>query len=91
MGLLLVGIEGVVVHGEDEFKIVFETALNDNTIALILITELLMSFYGSLVYPFKLNVRKAIVQIPDRHNSGETEKLMGKYIRDAIGGGGALV
>ena len=67
MGMRFAGIEGVVVHQEDEVRSELEKAVNRDDIAVILITETLVSLCPDLIYDLKLNRKQPlIVEIPDR-------------------------
>mgnify|MGYP000532785017 CR=1 FL=1 len=82
MGMRFAGIEGVVVHQEDEVRSELEKAVNRDDIAVILITETLVSLCPDL----KLNRKQPlIVEIPDRHGNGRTKDSITKYVQDAIG------
>ncbi len=86
MGMRFAGIEGVVVHEEDEVRRELEKAMAREDIAVILMTEKLVSLCPDIVYELKLNhERPLIVEIPDRHGNGKTKDSISKYVRDAIG------
>ena len=86
MGLRFAGIEGVVVHQEDEVRSELEKAVNRDDIAVILITETLVSLCPDLIYDLKLSRKHPhIVEIPDRHGNGRTKDSITKYVQDAIG------
>lgn len=86
MGLRLTGIDGVVVHKEDEVRKELTTAMSRDDIAVILMTEHLVSLCPDLVYDLKLNRKQPlIVEIPDRHGNGRTKDSITKYVQEAIG------
>jgi V/A-type H+-transporting ATPase subunit F len=86
VGLRLAGIEGVVVHQADEVKKVLQETMERDDIAVVLITETLLSLCPELVYNLKLNrKRPLIVEIPDRHGNGCTKDSITRYVREAIG------
>lgn len=86
VGMRLAGIEGVVVHTEDEVKQAIQTAINQEDIAVVLITETLLSLCSEMIYNVKLNHRRPlIVEIPDRHGNGRTKDSITRYVREAIG------
>ena len=61
-------------------------AVNRDDIAVILITETLVSLCPDLIYDLKLNRKQPlIVEIPDRHGNGRTKDSITKYVQDAIG------
>ncbi len=86
MGMRFAGIEGVVVHEEDEVRRELEKAIENEDIAVILMTEKLVSLCPDIVYNLKLNRKKPlIVEIPDRHGNGRTKDSITKYVQEAIG------
>ncbi len=86
MGMRFAGIEGVVVHEEDEVRRELEQAMAREDVAVILMTEKLVSLCPDIVYELKLNhERPLIVEIPDRHGNGKTKDSISRYVRDAIG------
>lgn len=55
-------------------------------VAVILMTERLVSLCPDLVYNLKLNRKQPlIVEIPDRHGNGRAKDSITRYVRDAIG------
>ena len=85
-GLRLAGIDGVVVHEDYEVESALKTAMADESVGIILMTERLVSLCPDLVYDLKLNtVRPLIVEIPDRHGNGRAKDSISKYVREAIG------
>ncbi len=86
MGMRLAGIEGVVVHKEHHVKQELEKAMKMPDVAVILMTETLVSKCPDLVYQLKLNQKQPlIVEIPDRHGNGRTADSITRYVQDAIG------
>jgi V/A-type H+-transporting ATPase subunit F len=86
VGMRLAGIEGVLVHETEEFKKVLNEIIERDDIAVILITETLLSLCPDMIYDLKLNrKRPLIVEIPDRHGNGRTKDSITRYVRDAIG------
>ena len=86
VGMRLSGIPGVVVHKEQEVLDALAEALQDENIAVILITENLVKLCRECIYDLKLNrARPLIVEIPDRHGNGSVKDSITKYVRDAIG------
>ena len=85
-GMLLAGIQGVVVHEPEEVEKALDEALKMKDVAVILITETLLRLCPERIYDLKLN-RKCplIVEIPDRHGNGRTKDSITRYVRDAIG------
>lgn len=86
VGMRLAGIEGVVVHEEDEVRQALQTAMDQEDIGVVLITETLLSLCSEMIYNLKLNRRRPlIVEIPDRHGNGRTKDSITRYVREAIG------
>lgn len=86
VGMRLAGIDGVVVHEQDEVRDALESAMADKNVGIILITEKLVALCPDLVYDLKLNrKRPLIVEIPDRHGSGRSKDSITRYVREAIG------
>lgn len=86
MGMRLAGIEGVVVHEDSEVRDALTKAMDYDDVAVILMTERLVSLCPDLVYNLKLNRKQPlIVEIPDRHGNGRVKDSITKYVRDAIG------
>ena len=86
MGMRFAGIPGVVVHEEEEVREELTKAMEDESIAVILMTEKLVSLCPDIVYDLKLHRKKPlIVEIPDRHGNGRTKDSITRYVQDAIG------
>ena len=86
MGMRLAGIEGVVVHKDEEVKKELEKAMDMPDVAIILMTETLLALCPELIYDLKLKRKQPlIVEIPDRHGNGRTKDSITKYVQDAIG------
>ncbi len=86
VGMRLSGVPGEIVHGETEVKNAIKTAIEDENIGVILITNRLVDLCRDYIYDVKLNVSKPlIVEIPDRHGNCNLKDSISKYIKDAIG------
>ena len=86
VGLRLAGIEGVVVHEAEEVHAALSDAMEQPDVAVILMTEHLVSLCRELVDDLKLHrSRPLIVEIPDRHGNGRAKDSITRYVRDAIG------
>lgn len=86
VGLRFAGIEGIVVHSEKHVRAALESAMQDETVGVILMTERLVSLCPELIYELKLNhARPLIVEIPDRHGNGRAKDSITRYVREAIG------
>ena len=65
LGMRLAGIEGVVVHEEPEVRKALKQAMDTEDIAVVLMTERLVSLCPELIYDLKLNrSHPLIVEIP---------------------------
>lgn len=86
VGMRMAGIEGVVVHEAEEVNQTLADAMEQPDIAVILMTEHLVSLCRDLVDDLKLHrSRPLIVEIPDRHGNGRAKDSITRYVRDAIG------
>lgn len=86
MGMRLAGIEGVVVHGREETEQALRGAMADSGVAVVLMTEKLVSLCRDMVYKLKLTMRSPlIVEIPDRHGTSDITASIARYVEDAIG------
>ena len=86
VGMRLGGIDGVVVHEAAEVRKALTDAVNMEDVAVILITERLLTLCPEMVYDLKLNQKRPlIVEIPDRHGNGRTKDSITRYVREAIG------
>ena len=86
MGMRFAGVPGVVVHEEEEVRRELTEAMERDDIAVILMTEKLVSLCPDIVYDLKLNRKMPlIVEIPDRHGNGRTKDSITKYVQEAIG------
>ena len=85
-GLRLAGIDGVVVHTQEEVTKVLKDAMNTEDIGVILMTETLVKLCPELIDELKQNrSRPLIVEIPDRHGNGRTKDSIMRYVRESIG------
>ncbi len=86
MGMRLAGIDGVVVHNADEVKAELTKAMDMPDVAVILMTNTLVSLCRNLVYDYKLNRKQPlIIEIPDRHGNGCVKNSITHYVQEAIG------
>ena len=86
MGMRMAGVEGAVVHEEDELRKKLAELLEKDDIAVILMTEKLIALIRDDVDELKLNRRQPlIIEIPDRHGSGSIGDTVTRYVKDAIG------
>lgn len=86
VGLRLAGIDGVVVHEREKVLSSLNSAIEDDEIGIILITEKLSSLCQDEILKLKQTREKPlIVEIPDRHGSDRGEDSITRYVRGAIG------
>jgi len=86
VGMRLAGIEGVVVHEKSEVEAALNSAIKQDDVGIVLITETLVKLCPDLVYDIKLNRRHPLlVEVPDRHGNPGIKDSMARYIREAIG------
>ena len=86
VGMRLAGIEGIVVHEEEEVQKALYNAVKMEDVAVILITDRLVRMCEDLVYELKLTCQKPlIIEIPDRHGNGRAKDSITKYVKEAIG------
>lgn len=85
-GMRLAGVDGVVVHDRREIEDALRSAIQDESIGIILITELLAEQADDLIREYKLNSsRPLIVEIPDRHGTRRPPDYIMRYVNEAIG------
>ena len=86
IGMRMSGVEGVVLHEEKELREKLGALLEEEDIAVILITATLVNLIRETVNDLKLNRKQPlIIEIPDRHGKGRSAESITKYVRDAIG------
>jgi V/A-type H+-transporting ATPase subunit F len=85
-GMRLAGVEGVVVHEEDELRAEIDRVMKDPTIGIVLLTEKFGRDFPELVGKVKMNQRQPLfVEIPDRHGTGRSKNFITDYVNEAIG------
>lgn len=86
MGMRLSGIDGVVIHTEEEVRKTLSEVMQRSDVAVVLMTANLVSLCRETIMEYKMNTRQPlIVEIPDRHGNGRTGDSITKYVHDAIG------
>ena len=73
-GMRLAGVEGVVVHEEEELRR-----------ELVLLTEKFGRDYPEVVQAAKERRVPLFVEIPDRHGTGRSKNFITDYVNQAIG------
>ncbi len=85
-GMRLAGVDGVVVHNLDEVTKALDSAINNQDIGIVLITEKLATMLPKRIATLKISLsRPLLIEIPDRHGSYKDGDYITRYIRDAIG------
>lgn len=85
-GMRLAGVEGVVVHEEEELKAELDRVVEDSEIGIVLLTEKFGRDYPDVVNQVKLERRIPLfVEIPDRHGTGRSKNFITDYVNQAIG------
>ena len=86
IGMRLAGIDGVVVHEEEEVKDALAKACEIKDVGIILMTEKLIKLIPEYVYDIKLNRKSPlIVEIPDRHGTSQISETINRYVKEAVG------
>lgn len=85
-GMRLAGVDGVVVHERDELHEALQRAMDDKSIAIVLLTEKFGREFPELINEMKLNRKQPLlVEIPDRHGTGRSKNFITSYVNEAIG------
>jgi len=86
MGMRLAGIDGVIVHDEQETAEALDNAMERNDIGIILMTPEAVKNCSELVKKYKLErPTPLIIEIPDRHAQGDVTEAISRYLREAVG------
>lgn len=86
VGMRMTGIEGVVVHQQQEVEDALKTACQDPQIGVVLITAKLMELCRTHIYDLKLKMsHPLIVEVADRHGDGKVSDSITRYVREAVG------
>ena len=85
-GMRLAGVEGAVVHEQQELKEQIEQVLSDKEIGILLLTEKFGRDFPDVIDEVKLNHRlPLVVEVPDRHGTGRAPDFITSYVNEAIG------
>ncbi len=84
-GMRLAGVEGVVVHREDELRRELSRVVSDGEIGIVLLTEKFGRDYPEVVQAAKERRVPLFVEIPDRHGTGRSKNFITDYVNQAIG------
>lgn len=86
VGMRLAGIEGIVVHTQEQVEEALTKAVKDPAIGIVLITGHLMELCRDYVYGVKMaHNHPLIIEIPDRHGTGRTKDSITRYVQEAVG------
>jgi len=85
-GMRLVGVDGAVVHTQEELRAELDKVMADKDIGILLIMEKLSKQFPDIIREIKLfRHLPLVVEIPDRHGTGRSADFITEYMRDAIG------
>ena len=85
-GLRLSGIRGIVVHEKEEILSALEKACADQSVGIILVTEVILQKASQEIDKIKLDKNKPIITaIPDRHGIKRSKDYLTNYIKESIG------
>ena len=85
-GMLLAGVDGVVVHERNELRGAIENAMNDKTVGIILLTEKFGREFPDLLDEIKLErTMPLLIEIPDRHGTGRKKDFITSNVNEASG------
>lgn len=85
-GMRLSGVDGCVLHTEEELKRKLAEVLDLPDLGILLITEKLAQDFPSVIDDFRAEHRQPlIVQIPDRHGMRRGANFLTAYTGEAIG------
>lgn len=85
-GMRLAGVDGIVAHEKNELRTAIETAMEDKSVGVILLTERLGREFPDLLNEIKLaRTMPLLVEIPDRHGTGRKKDFITSYVNEAIG------
>lgn len=86
LGMRMAGIEGVVAHTAEEVGAALDTALTQDNIAIVLMTEKTAALCPQRVREIRLTrERPLIAEIPDRHGNTSANEIIIKSIEQALG------
>jgi len=85
-GMRLSGVEGAVIHEREEILKELAKVKKRRDIGILIITELLSERVQLELNEMKLSHGlPIIVEIPDRHGTGQPPDFLTKYIKESIG------
>ncbi len=85
-GMRLAGVEGVVVHKEEELRAELEKVFSDKDTGIVLLTEKFGRDFPGIINEVRMGRRlPLLVEIPDRHGTGRAKNFITDYVNQAIG------
>ncbi len=86
VAMRLAGIDGVIVHEREEILDAIKQALDDPSIGILILTELILEKVESEVMSLKLHRKyPLIVEIPDRHGQRRESNYITRHINESVG------
>lgn len=86
MGMRLAGMEGVIVHTQEETLSALSKAMHTEGVAVVLITEKLAALCPAEVQDLKMNMPlPLLVIIPDRHGTSDMTAAISRYLAETVG------
>ena len=86
MGMRLAGIEGEIIHGQDELHAALSRMMQTEDVAVIMLTEKLAALCEEEVQALKARGgTPLLVTIPDRHGSADMTASISRYLAETVG------
>ena len=86
IGLRLSGAVGVVAHEREEILSSFDKVIKDESIGVLLLTELVSEEISQEIVNHKLSGKLPLIfVIPDRHGWRGDKNFITRYVEEAIG------
>ena len=86
VAMRLAGINGVIVHEREEILEAMKQALDDTSIGILILTELILEKVEKEVMSLKLHRKyPLIVEIPDRRGQRRDANYITKHINESVG------
>lgn len=86
VGMKLAGVDGVILHSHDEILNAIKSAVKNDEIGILILTEKIADQVREEVMKFKIECKKLlIIEIPDRHGTLHSQDRITNYIRESVG------
>jgi V/A-type H+-transporting ATPase subunit F len=86
VGMRIAGIPGVIAHGREEIEGTVRTALEQEGLGLLVLTEGAAAQIPDLVRELHQSGElPLLVEIPDRHGTKRPPDFLTRYVQEAIG------